>query len=107
MTKQADPYYHSTAWRKLRRVALERDGGKCVVKGCGADAVVVDHILSRRLGGADTLHNLRCLCRLHDNQIKEQENGGRRSGGKPVVRACDAQGMPLDPTHPWNRGRGV
>ena len=45
-------------------------------------AVVVDHIVSPRNGGEDALSNLRSLCRLHDNRVKENALGDRRSGGK-------------------------
>ena len=27
--KESDPFYHSTAWKRLRRMALERDRGMC------------------------------------------------------------------------------
>ena len=29
-----------------------------------------------------------------------------RDNGKNVSMGCDINGMPLDPTHPWNRGEG-
>lgn len=98
-----DPYYRSEAWRKLRAERLAIDKHKCVVPGCGQRAVTVDHITSRRAGGADTIANTRSLCRLHDNQVKEDASGKRRSGGAPTVAGCDAHGLPLDPMHWWNR----
>jgi 5-methylcytosine-specific restriction endonuclease McrA len=73
------------------------------VRGCDAPGKVVDHIIGRRRGGSDTLDNLRHLCRDHDNQLKEDASGQRRSGGTPIVRGCNATGQPLDPNHPWNR----
>jgi 5-methylcytosine-specific restriction enzyme A len=60
--KEADPYYLTPEWRELRRQTLERDGGVCTVPGCGRAAVVADHIVSRKAGGADALPNLRSLC---------------------------------------------
>jgi 5-methylcytosine-specific restriction endonuclease McrA len=83
--------------------ALQRDGFRCTVPGCGQRASVVDHIVSRRTAGADTLANLRSLCREHDNQVKERERGARRSAGKFTVRGCDANGIPRDPAHPWSK----
>ena len=74
--KEADPYYLTPEWRELRRQTLERDGGRCVL--CGAAAVVADHIVSRKEGGADALHNTRSLCRLHDNRFREGPTGRRR-----------------------------
>ena len=62
--KEADPFYLTAEWRELRRQTLQRDGGVCAVLDCGRAAVVADHIVSRKAGGADTLHNTRSLCRL-------------------------------------------
>ena len=45
-------------------------------------------IVSRRVGGPDTLANLRLLCPNHDNQIKEGPQGGRRGRGRLVVKGC-------------------
>lgn len=81
--KEADPYYLTPGWRELRRQTLARDGGVCTVPGCGRAAVVADHIVSRKEGWADALHNTRSLCRLHDNQFREGPTGRRpqRAGG--------------------------
>ena len=49
--------------------------------GCGLAAVVADHIVSRKAGGADALHNTRSLCRLHDNRFREDPNGQRCAKG--------------------------
>ncbi|MFC0411072.1 HNH endonuclease [Roseomonas elaeocarpi] len=103
--KLRDPFYVSPEWLALRKQALQRDRNTCVVPGCGQRAVVVDHIVSRRRGGADSLTNLRSLCRTHDNQVKEQPGGTRKGGGQMRVQGCDPSGRPLDPDHPWNRGR--
>jgi hypothetical protein len=79
------------------------DGGSCTVPGCGKRAVKVDHIVSRRNGGTSAMHNLRSLCADHDNQIKEDRFGTRRSGGEFMIRGSTVDGLPLDPNHPWNR----
>ena len=96
-------YYHSSAWRRLRKQRLQMDNYRCVVPGCGAIAKRVDHIVSRKAGGTDTLDNLRSLCVAHDNAIKEDARGTRRTDGKLFVRGCDADGWPLDKDHPWNK----
>jgi 5-methylcytosine-specific restriction enzyme A len=75
--KKADPYYLTPEWRELRRQTLERDRGVCTVPGCGRAAVVADHIVARKAGGADALHNTRSLCRLHDNRFREDPTGRR------------------------------
>jgi HNH endonuclease len=97
-----DPYYRTSHWLRLRAAALGRDGHRCTAPGCTARANVVDHIISRRNGGLDTLTNLRSLCAHHDSQIKENTDGKRKNNGKPYLRGCDATGKPLDPEHWWN-----
>lgn len=76
--KTADPFYWSLEWKALRSQCLARDGHTCTMPGCGRMAKVADHIVSRRDGGADTLENLRSLCREHDNRFKEGPTGVRR-----------------------------
>lgn len=98
-----DPYYNTKEWQALRIQAIARDGGMCTVPGCRSVAKVVDHVKSRASGGADTLANVRSLCRLHDNQVKEGRDGIRRMGGKARVVGCDKDGWPLDPEHDWNK----
>jgi 5-methylcytosine-specific restriction enzyme A len=97
-----DPFYRTAMWQVLRNAALARDRHRCVVPGCGAKATHVDHVLSRRRGGADALHNLRSLCATHDAQVKERPDGKRGRDGKLTVSGCDASGWPIDPNHPWN-----
>lgn len=96
-----DPFYRTGTWKRLRKARFRIDRGTCTVPGCGQRASVVDHIIDRNAGGTDTLDNLRSLCRQHDNQIKEDGMGNRRTGGKAIVTDCDADGSPLDPSHPW------
>jgi 5-methylcytosine-specific restriction protein A len=104
-----DPFYQSAAWRALRDAALVRSERRCEVPGCGSSkGLIVDHVVSRRRGGADAMENLRVLCRAHDNQVKEGRRGARANGGALVVRGCANDGRPVDPRHPWNKsGRGV
>ncbi len=97
-----DPFYSTPKWQRLRAAVLKRARGRCEIEGCKDRACIVDHITSRRNGGSDTMGNLRALCRDHDNQLKEDATGQRRSGGKAVVKGCDVNGYPLDPNHPWN-----
>lgn len=79
--KTVDPFYRSKQWRDAKARVLKRDHYHCTAPGCARRAVVVDHIVSRRSGGSDDDSNLRSLCRLHDNRIKEGASGERRSGG--------------------------
>lgn len=98
-----DPFYRTTQWATLRQRVLRRDGYVCVVPGCRAPAKVVDHIISRTQGGTDTPDNLRSLCTLHDNQIKERPGDKQRKRNGIHSTMCDVDGMPLDPSHPWFR----
>jgi hypothetical protein len=104
------PYYRTKHWHALRLAALMRDGGRCVVPGCGRPAKVVDHIVARPATATslpceqDRLDNLRCLCAGHDSQVKEKRRGSaERRGGAFRVTGCDAQGRSLDPNHPWKQ----
>jgi len=85
-------YYQTPAWKALRAAALRRDRFQCVIEGCGATAVVVDHIKQREAGGADALHNLRSLCQRHHN-MRPRLYAGRVAG-------CDAEGWPIPPQAP-------
>lgn len=78
--KQADGYYHTTAWKDLREQCLVRDAFICqlALPGCTHTATIADHIVSRRNGGADDLTNLRAVCRSCDNRLKENHLGERR-----------------------------
>lgn len=101
----ADPFYRSPKWRALVAKVWQRAHGFCEAPGCNTLGKVVDHIISRRRGGPDTLDNLRLLCRRCDNAIKENERGERARGG--VLPGCDANGVPTDPAHPWHGGEGA
>jgi hypothetical protein len=101
----ANPYYFSEHWRSLRAERLQLDGYRCVVPGCKARAVIVDHIETRPQGlpipcALDRLANLRSLCSSHDSQIKEFR-GVRKQSGTFRVKGCDAEGRSLDPGHRW------
>lgn len=57
----------TSAWRRLRRVVLARDAGRCRVprrdgQPCGRPASHVDHVVPRAAGGTDDLVNLRAAC---------------------------------------------
>lgn len=82
--KQADSFYRSAEWQALRIACLKRDRFVCQIAmpGCTHKATIADHIVSRRNGGADTLANLRAVCRQCDNRVKEDHLGQRR--GKPT-----------------------
>lgn len=66
------------AWRKLRKLALERDAGLCqvcrrfgrITPNCNE----VDHRLPKAKGGTDALENLQTICRpCHERKTLEDE----------------------------------
>lgn len=92
--KQPDPFYNSKEWQALRTARLVMDNYTCVVPGCNERATVVDHIKSRRSGGADSIANTRSLCRTHDCQVMQKPDGTRKSGGVFKVIGCGVDGWP-------------
>jgi 5-methylcytosine-specific restriction endonuclease McrA len=76
--KTVEVYYLSPEWKALRLACLRRDHFRCVA--CGGGAVVADHIVSRHAGGRDELGNLRALCRVCDNRLRERPGRDRTLG---------------------------
>ncbi|AXQ79776.1 HNH endonuclease [Streptococcus chenjunshii] len=71
-------FYQSTAWKRLRQRALERDHYECLwCKREGrvtASALEVDHVaeLEHHPDKALELENLRTLCKYHHNMRHER-----------------------------------
>lgn len=105
------PLYGTLAWKRLRLATRKRDHFRCVV--CGADvsapgAARSDHIVSVKLRPdlALVASNIRTLCVLHDNQAHREKGSGKgMRDARFIVRGADRNGMPLDPSHPWNLNR--
>lgn len=78
--KQTDGYYSTPEWAALRLATLRRADFRCEIAGprCTGSANIADHIVSRRMGGANELTNLRAACRACDNWLKEDQTGARR-----------------------------
>ena len=82
--KKSDPFYHSKEWKRIRQVALMRDGGMCqdcmdrMRDGYGIKprrATMVHHIIPReeRPDLALKLENLRSLCdECHNREHPEK-----------------------------------
>lgn len=91
----AGPYDRD--WAKLSR-SYRRAHPICEVVGCGQNSAHVDHIETiasapwRRLDRS----NLQALCHHHHSALTMAYDMGRLDG------ACNGDGMPLDPNHPWN-----
>lgn len=85
--------YNSTTWKRLRDLKLTRNP---ICEYCHKrPATDVDHFRPLR-DGVDPYawDNLRSACaQCHRLKTRNDER----------VVGCDAQGVPLDPRHPWNR----
>ena len=71
MDRSNATFYNSRQWRKLRLMILQRDPicKECEKKNRFVSSVVVDHILSIRLGGAKlSPDNLQGLCTTCHNK---------------------------------------
>jgi len=91
--KQADPFYATKAWKRVRRLRMQMDHGMCCE--CMAEfergerlkpmrATVVHHIkhLSDRPDLALDLDNLRSLCDLHHAREHPEKGGQGRAAAK-------------------------
>jgi 5-methylcytosine-specific restriction protein A len=110
----SDGFYHTPAWRALRRYALMRDHWRCVI--CGTNVSKpgqsrVDHIqpISTHPHLALTLANLRSLCPSCDNQAHREKwaKGTKLKETRFVVRGYNTSGMPLNKAHHWNSTDGT
>lgn len=87
-------------WNIVRRFHLDMfpNCKYCAEQGKLVRADVVDHIEPIHLAPERRLDlsNLQSLCKVHHDSTKQrEEKSGKRIG-------CDQDGMPIDPTHPWN-----
>jgi 5-methylcytosine-specific restriction enzyme A len=106
-TSTRAPRWQDRASRRARAQQLQREP-MCQWPGCGEPATEVDHLMPRHAGGSLTdPGNLQSLCWAH-HQDKTLADRARRTGRPvrrraPRVKGCDADGMPLDPDHWWNK----
>ncbi len=85
----------SAAWRRLRASVLNGEPlcRHCHARGIMTEATDVDHINND--ASNNSAENLQGLC--HEcHSRKTNADMGRR-----VRMGCDADGLPLDPNHPW------
>jgi 5-methylcytosine-specific restriction endonuclease McrA len=64
----------------LRREVIRRAGARCEYRHQtrrreSRYQIEVDHVVPKAKGGTDTLENLRCLCRKHNQMVAEREYG--------------------------------
>ena len=97
---------YDAQWQKLRQQHLRRHP-LCVVCDAPGPGNEVDHILS--LGERPDLRletsNLRTLCKRHHSRRTVYDQGWHK--GKRVVLPAGDDGLPTDPSHPWNAKGGT
>lgn len=90
---------NTAAWQRLRASVLADEPlcRDCQARGLIVLATDVDH----KSGDPsdNTRENLQSLC--HECHSRKTA----RDHGKRVAMGCDAAGIPLDPSHPWNIGK--
>lgn len=93
-----DPFYQSKQWKRLRARHLKRFP-YCAVADCGKRASFVDHVETVRDAPHRRLDpfNLQSLCAFHHGALTAAYDRGSIAG------ACDENGFPLDPNHPWSK----
>lgn len=102
--KRRDPIYGDPRYYRWRALVLKRDGYRCTV--CGADVrgrgkARAHHVTPLKAGGApfDPANGV-TLCNEHHEQAHRERarGGGGPNDARFVVRGCDADGWPLDPS---------
>lgn len=99
----ADWPYSTTAWQCLRRAKLWASPlcHPCSLFGRPVPADTVDHVLAITAGGEafPPLDGLMSMC---GNCHRTKTNAVDRAGGKGVrIKGTSAEGLPVDPTHPF------
>jgi 5-methylcytosine-specific restriction protein A len=104
MTTTKYSHLYNATWRKMRAAHLAAHPlcVDCQRRGRLTAATVCDHI--RNHNGDPALFydaaNLQSLCHsCHSGAKQSFDRTGR-------IRGCDANGMPLDPNHPWRSDKG-
>ncbi|MEW8052719.1 MAG: HNH endonuclease signature motif containing protein [Candidatus Thiodiazotropha sp.] len=96
-------FYDKPVWQKARSLQLHVQPlcEHCLKVGHTVPATEVDHIVRMSEGGAALdPDNLQSLCKpCHSRKTRHEMTGTQ----KPLP-GCDENGMPLDPSHPWNQG---
>lgn len=93
----------SKQWRTIREVQLQRFPfcEDCAAMGVSTPANEADHNTNDTSRSAIGVE-LSSLCKpCHSTRT------ARRERGLPTVYGCDADGLPLDPDHPWNREKSL
>ena len=88
------------AAQQNRERILKRDNGLCVhclAAGKATIATEVDHIIPLFKGGTDDDDNKQSLCHPHHSDKSARDMGKKARG------SIGLDGIPLSPSHHWNR----
>jgi len=91
------------AGQRDRKRRLARTNGlceMCLAEGRVELATIVNHKIPLDHGGDDTDENTENLCKTHDLKVTAEQFDHEK---RTHIGACDVDGMPTDPDHPWNR----
>jgi 5-methylcytosine-specific restriction protein A len=102
-TRVVGRVYDLREWRRVRLEQLAREPfcRECRARGSYVPAQHVDHIVSIESGGAwFDADNLQSLCAPCHSVKTRADEGATTRAWQP---GCDAAGIPLDHTHPWNK----
>jgi 5-methylcytosine-specific restriction enzyme A len=100
--------YGSQRWRKASAAFLRRPENAlcrpCKARGLVVASEATDHIVEHR--GSERLFwdedNWQPIC-WSCHSAKSRHDETERRTGRPRLRSgCDANGIPIDPRHPWN-----
>ncbi len=104
--KDNRPAYHQwyglQRWKRLRAAHRRKSPlcAMCLTQGVVTAVQVVDHVVPHK--GDELLFwdagNLQSLCKHHHDSTKSRME---RSGSTNM--GYDADGKPLDPSHPWSK----
>ena len=104
----AEPRIYDTAkWKRVRKLYFARHPlcGDCQRAGRVTAATHLDHI--KTVAEAPDLAwewwNFQGLCAQHHSEkTATADRGFGRPAGTRRIKGCRVDGLPLDPTHPWN-----
>lgn len=98
MNKTPTPRTRGHRWTLIRSAQLCREPlcRHCLTAGVVREAEEVDHIIALEFGGTDDDENLQSLC------IPCHERKTALDRGYRVRTEFGADGLPSDPSHPWN-----
>lgn len=97
--------YSTSTWQRLRKFKLSTSPlcVECQRVGRIVPANHVDHVVSITSGGPPfpSLDGLASLCAsCHSTKTNAEDRPDRRPG-QGLYRGCGADGLPLDPAHPF------